>query len=145
MAKIVHNACFGGFGLSDAAIRRYAEIKGLTLYPEDTKFGFKTWWTVPPAEREGKILDDNDWFSAPMEVRQASNDFYRANTITERDIPRFDLALVQTVEELGDAANGHHAKLRIAEVPSGERYRIDEYDGSESIETVDSYDWSIAP
>jgi hypothetical protein len=31
--KVVINACFGGFDLSDAAIRRYAEIKGIEPYP----------------------------------------------------------------------------------------------------------------
>lgn len=34
MTKIVYNACFGGFGLSEAGLMRYAELKGLTLYPE---------------------------------------------------------------------------------------------------------------
>ena len=33
MTKIVYNACHGGFGLSEVAIRPYAEIKGITLYP----------------------------------------------------------------------------------------------------------------
>ena len=32
--KIVINTRHGGFGLSDAALHRYAEIKGITLYPE---------------------------------------------------------------------------------------------------------------
>lgn len=34
---------------------------------------------------------------------------------------------------------------RAAEIESGARYRIDEYDGSESVETVDSYEWDVAP
>ena len=29
--KIVINDCFGGFGLSDEGVARYAEIKGVTL------------------------------------------------------------------------------------------------------------------
>jgi hypothetical protein len=32
MTKIVYNACHGGFGLSEAAILRYAEIKGIKLW-----------------------------------------------------------------------------------------------------------------
>lgn len=32
--KVVINACYGGFSLSEKAVMRYAEIKGLTLYPE---------------------------------------------------------------------------------------------------------------
>jgi hypothetical protein len=34
--------------------------------------------------------------------------------------------------------------LCVADVPTGERYRIDEYDGSESVMTVDSYEWQTA-
>lgn len=52
---------------------------------------------------------------------------------------RHDPRLVSVVEALGDRANGRYAKLRIAEVDGP--YRIDEYDGSESVETPDSYEW----
>lgn len=62
----------------------------------------------------------------------------------DRDIPRNDPALVQVVEELGKAASGAHASLAITEVKSGERWRIDEYDGSESVMTIDDYEWNIA-
>lgn len=55
------------------------------------------------------------------------------------NIPRHDPILVQVVEELGEAASGEYARLAIAEV-SGP-YRIDEYDGYESVATPDSYDW----
>lgn len=55
--------------------------------------------------------------------------------------PRHDATLVKVVEELGEKANGDCASLRICELPDGTEYRIDEYDGSESVETRDSYDW----
>ena len=38
LVGIVYNACFGGFGLSDQAIARYAEIKGVhpaSIYHRD--------------------------------------------------------------------------------------------------------------
>ena len=35
MAKVVYNADYGGFGLSDVAIARYAELKGLILNTEE--------------------------------------------------------------------------------------------------------------
>jgi hypothetical protein len=60
------------------------------------------------------------------------------------NIERNDPALAQVVEELGDKANGSCAKLRIQEVPAGTLYRIDEYDGSESVMTHDAYDWNVA-
>lgn len=61
-----------------------------------------------------------------------------------RDVGRGDQVLVQIVEELGAKADGYCARLRIAEVPYGSKYRIDEYDGFESVETPDSYEWVIA-
>jgi len=33
VTKIAYNSCFGGFGLSHAATMRYAELKGLKIYP----------------------------------------------------------------------------------------------------------------
>lgn len=98
MTKIVHNACYGGFSLSEKAIKRYWELKGEPC-PED-------WW--------GTHLD------------------------------RTDSILVQVVEELGDSASGRYAKLQICELEKGTLYRIDEYDGYESVMTQDDYDWSVA-
>ena len=40
--------------------------------------------------------------------------------------------LVQVVEQLGEAASGRYAELKIAESDSN-MYRIDEYDGNESV------------
>ncbi len=62
----------------------------------------------------------------------------------QRNIKRDDPVLVQVVEELGKAANGSFADLKIIDVPAGTRWRIDEYDGSESVMAVDDYEWSIA-
>lgn len=124
MTKVVYNACFGGFGLSREAIQRYWEIKGQQIWIEDDKecfsLGLFTVWLVPPEEREEKITR-------------------LGQTWNIDGVDRHDPALVQVVEELGDKASDKYARLRIAEV-SGP-YRIDEYDGSESVETPDSYDW----
>lgn len=144
MAKIVYNACYGGFGLSEAAVRRYAALKGLTLFPEKDAFGLTTYWVCPPDQRAG-VLDVDAFHRASMEARQTSNTRYDELTLCARKISRSDPILVQVVEELGDAASGGYAKLRIAEVPSGGRYRIDEYDGFESVETPESYQWETAP
>jgi hypothetical protein len=62
----------------------------------------------------------------------------------DRDIPRSEPALVQVVEELGEAASGRYANLQIRDVPSGTKYRIDEYDGFEAVVTIDEHDWEMA-
>ena len=60
------------------------------------------------------------------------------------DVARHDKRLVEVVERFGDEASGMCSKLKIATI-SSPMYRIDEYDGFESVETPDSYDWvSIA-
>lgn len=141
MTAIVYNACYGGFSLSDAAIRRYAEIKGLTLYPE-TEDSFTTaWWIVPPEQRPEPI---KVWHTASLEHRIAYNAAITAIQLDYRSIPRNDPALAQVVRELGRAASGSCAQLELVEVPAGSHYRIDEYDGRETVETPDSYAWSIA-
>ena len=55
------------------------------------------------------------------------------------EFPRHDLLLVQVVEELGDRANTWASKLLIANV-SGP-YRIEEYDGLETVYEPDDYEW----
>lgn len=113
MTKIAYNACFGGFSLSEAAIVRYLEIKG-----------------IEPVKKKDR------WGGTYHEVN--------GEYFSDRDIARNDPALIQVIEEMGSAANGSCANLRIADIPAGTLYRIDEYDGSESVETKDSYDWSVA-
>jgi len=119
MTKIVYNACHGGFGLSHEATMRYGELANLNiLYVE----GDHRWDSH--YYKDG-IEDDDHYFSS-------------------RDIERTDPLLVQVIEELGAAANGDFARLAIRELAPGTQYRIDEYDGMESVMTIDDYEWSIA-
>jgi hypothetical protein len=141
MTKVVYNACYGGFSLSKEACQRYWEIKGQEVWIEyDDKFksfGLFTVWLVPPTERVNK--SDEEFQSMTMNERIAYNKAYSEQTWQDRYVDRHDPILVQVVEELGEEANGPHANLQIAEVDGP--YRIDEYDGYESVETPDSYDW----
>lgn len=61
------------------------------------------------------------------------------------DMDRSDPILIETVEALGLELSGdRYSKLAIAEVPSGVKYRIDEYYGNESVMTIDDYNWKTA-
>jgi len=139
MTKIVYNACYGGFSLSHEAIMRYAEIKDITLYPHKGQFGLTSYYLCSIEEYDRIQAEEN---AAPVGLGR----YARSNAMyfSDRDIERNDPILVQVVEELGDKANGSHAKLRIEEISPGTMYRIDEYDGYESVETKDSYDWKVA-
>ena len=141
--KIVYNNCFGGFSLSDAGMRRYAKIKGITLYSEKDRFGFLTYWIAPKSERVG-LLSDKDWDNATVKERIASNEACNKLQLSTRDFDRTDSILVQVVEELGDEANGSCASLAIKDVPTGKKYRIDEYAGNESVMMIDDHDWQTA-
>jgi hypothetical protein len=137
MTKVVYNDKYGGFNLSREACLRYWELQGKEVWIENGDFmDMFTVWLVPPEERPEK---PEDWYSAPIEERIAYNKKHSEQTWYGDAISRHDPILVQVVEELGDKANGMCAKLAIAEV-SGP-YRIDEYDGFESVETPDGYDW----
>ncbi len=55
-------------------------------------------------------------------------------------ISRHDPTLVEVLERLGDKASGMCASLKIKEIVSP-LYRIDEYDGKESVEVPADVDW----
>lgn len=104
--KIVINTCYGGFGLSDAAIELYAQLAGLTLVKEEGSFGFTNYY------------------------RDSISD---VNYFCYRNIPRDCPHLIQVLETLGQKATGQHAKLAVVEVPDGVEWQISEYDGNEWI------------
>ena len=126
--KVVINACHGGFGLSEKAVMRYAELKGSTVYPEGTGL-FTTYWLVPEGERE----DQTNFHTWSMEEQLASNKRCAKQVWDEREIPRADPALVQVVEELGASANARFADLAVVDIPDGVAWQIEEYDGFEHV------------
>ena len=107
--KVVINRDFGGFGLSDAAIKRYAEIAGLNL-----------------------VSEKNAWGSYNYYKDHVSEDTY----FSDYDIPRNDPALAQVVEELDGDANGSSSSLKVVEVPDDVKWQIEEYDGVEWVAEV---------
>jgi len=114
MAKVVYNACYGGFSLSDEAVEMYLELKGLNYTKVKTRFGGSSF----------QVDGDPDFYS--------------------RDIKRHDPTLVKVVELLGDKANGFFTKLALEEVADGTLYRISERQGMESVETMGNIVWEMA-
>jgi hypothetical protein len=115
-AKIVFNACHGGFSLSPVAILRAREITGNPKWGGAVLNGDETSW--------GIVMD---WDSGCIE-----------------GVERHDPILVQVVEELGSKASGISAALEIEVVPYGAAYRIDDYDGLERVVLADDQRWYIA-
>ena len=105
--KIVINRDYGGYGLSDQAVREYGKSKGLNLVedgPDDHGF---TYFYV-------NEIDENNYFS-------------------DREIERNDPVLVEIVERLGSEANGRYSDLKIVEIPDDVDWEVMEYDGMEHI------------
>jgi hypothetical protein len=129
--KIVINKCFGGFGLSEEAVKRYAELKGIQLHMYYDATSLKVYG--PERLRESTM---RHWATRPLEadehgvVEKFPDDAYWS----EYSLDRTDPALVQTVEALGSpAASGAHAKLAVVEIPDGVEWELDEYDGVEHV------------
>ena len=132
---VVINKQHGGFGLSSEGIERYLELKGLKFYKkynDHQKHGFTrpTYWLVP----ENQQLQEPDaetWYSMTLAERQRHNQLYDRQTFNDRDLDRDDPILVQVIQELGNTASGHHAELKIVEIPADVEWQIEEYDGLE--------------
>lgn len=58
------------------------------------------------------------------------------------DLERHDVRLIETIERFGDDASGHCSDIKI-ETISSPIYRIDDYDGNETVKTPDLIDWSV--
>lgn len=132
--KVVINNCYGGYSLSDEAIDRYLELKGLKLYKKyDEQWKFTLYYYVPHEEYEK--VHKNDLTKTEWEGKDEGWGRYKeSNELCwggDRDIERNDPILIQVVEELGDKANGSHAELKVVEIPDDVEFEIEEYDGKE--------------
>jgi len=105
--KIVINSDFGGFGLSNEAIREYGRAKGMNLVEDGPdEYGFIHFYK--------DVIGEDSYF-------------------TEREIDRSDPALVSVVETMGEASFGKYANLKIVEIPDDVKWYVQEYDGMEHI------------
>lgn len=145
MGKIVINSCYGGFGLSREACQRYWDLKGEQVWIEDNaeypSLDIFTVWLVPPSERVEKKTSKQFTYMS-LDERIEYNRKVAEQSWYDRDVERNDPVLVQVVEELGDKASGKYSKLRVVEVDG--LYKINEYDGYESVETPDQIEWQYA-
>lgn len=121
MTKIVINTMYGGFSLSDKATELYLNLRGLPWVKKTNLGRF--------------MLRENYYTTSPGEEDQ----FFSC-----RDISRTDETLIEVIEQLGAEANGRCASLKIIDLQPGTKYRIQEYDGDEWIETEADIEWSIA-
>jgi hypothetical protein len=150
--KIVINTCFGGFSLSPRAVARLAALQGkpcffftrkvgtgmddlesITLEEAQQQGGYTSAFTIPNPSSVIGEQGGQSWAEMSMDERIASNLRYEAVSLNDRPEDRANPLLIQTVEELGEAANGRFAELKVIEIPDGVEWEINEYDGVESV------------
>jgi hypothetical protein len=129
--KIVINKCHGGYGFSEKAVMRYAELSGINLYSrKNNTFGYTEYYKIPVEEFD-KIEKENPTAYSVLDSLM----FF------ESSVERNDPILIQVVEELGDEANCYHSKLKVVEIPDHIQWNILVYDGIEIV--VEKYrSWS---
>ena len=143
--KIVINHCYGGFNLSLKGLRRYLELKGHKSY-----FYNQTKYKYPDGEVEYTRIDDIESRPSPFVCCTTRDQgkfisHYPKDTFHVYDLKRSDPILVQVVEELGAESSGPCSNLKVVEIESGRYFKIDEYDGFESVEYRDIDDeWILA-
>lgn len=115
---IVINRCFGGFGLSIAACKRYEEITGTVVAP-------------PYSEDSSAYSDGSSSYN-----RYFDGDEYRPGVVYYGDIPRDDPVLVLIVRELGLLVNTKSSALKVVKIPDNVHWTITSNDGMEQIEEV---------
>ncbi len=139
--EIVINKCFGGFGLSLKAQKRYLELKGLPCYfYKQTKYNFKDdineYCIYNNSDEDMFVYTFTKYLGDKLDIEKLPSEEYKKYIFYCENIERTDPILIQVVKELKDEANGDGARLMIIEIPDGIKYEIDDYDGQESIREV---------
>lgn len=132
MKKVVFNKCYGGFGLSRDAVLLLL-LNGFEL--EATPLA-STGWAV-----EEFSLSGPDGIRAHSDFAFLLKDgiCYSADNVRRNIALRSHPVLIEVVESLGSRANGPYAELAIEELKAHDVYRIDDYDGLETVEVLGRY------
>lgn len=132
--KLVVNKCYGGFGLSPIAITEYLKLKGKEcfLYKKNYDNGLYHRLELSDASDYNISLTKDYGKTIKDDRKDFKSDYFYYGNI-ERD----DADLVKVVETLGEEkSSGRLSQLRVIEIPDGVEWKLDEYDGIESIHEV---------
>ncbi len=122
MKAIAINTCYGGFGLSDEAIELYLTKSGKVPFYKLCCGSVESIYASHPFDDTGVCSGTGEYYS-------------------QYDLDRDDPILIEVIEQLGKAANGQCADLKIVRIPDDILYDITYYDGKETIRER-SRNWS---
>jgi len=123
--KVVINKCYGGFDLSIDAMKLLIENKSAVVQHSPAEEWLRHYDTFDAGDGYTGHGSPGLWFG----LEKDDLVFY----VDREDKHRNDPALVNVVEQLGDAASGDLAELKIIEIPDDIEFEIQEYDGIEWI------------
>ena len=124
--KLVINKCYGGFGLSLLAQKRYCELAGKEAHfyrAVGSDLGVK----VGIEAQELFVHCVHHDYGEKVDLNTLPDSAF----FKDRSLDRDDSILIQVIEELGEKANDVCAQLEIIEIPDGVEWQIEEYDGLE--------------
>ncbi len=147
--KIVLNGCYGGFGLSYEAMYLYLIASGKTPY---FYVDVSSYDDYTKQHRYKRItLEEANQLARKLFIYCSTTDQgtyvdnFPVDIMNFNNIDRSDPVLVSVVETIGsEYASSRFARLEVVEIPDGTLYKIDEYDGLESLITQDDDDWLLA-
>ena len=125
--KVAYNNCYGGFNLSDEAIRLLHQKKNKELYEVKSPYGDIYFFTAEPPQ---EVID---YLQERCDMEEGIGEFFRKH-LWEGYPERHDPCLIEVIEELGDKASAPYSDIQIEEIDE-DSYRIEEYDGLERVIT----------
>lgn len=139
MKIVVNRSIVGDFSLSARAVARLAELNGqkayffadgaeITLEDTDSR-SWRAFNTNNPTPR----VPLNVLSTLTKEERVALSKARTEETLERAPKDRTDPKLVQVVEELGSAASGEWAELKVIEIPDGIEWEILSNGGFETV------------
>jgi hypothetical protein len=134
--KIAVNRCYGGFDMSNQAVKRYLELIGKECYfYKQTKYNYKDGVNE---FSKCDISNKNSTFISVStkdlgdKTKKIPDEYY----FYYGDISRNDPALIQTIEELKECASGRFGNIQIVSIPDDINWEISNYDGIETVEEI---------
>jgi len=136
---IVINRCYGGFGLSNKAVLKLIKMKSSAIKKMSIKeyYGNSINWQKEfNQDKKGMKRLDKYLIHEYLSGQLYDNNYNNVSYVYSFNEDRTHPDLIKVIQELGDDANGSHAKLKIVEIPDNVKYKITEYDGIEIVDEV---------